>query len=133
MKTTLLKTLIYIFISIIGVNYLYIVPAFADTKLGEDACEILEKGSPAWEAAGCGESKDALPEIVVGILNAIIAVTGIVAVIFVLIGGINFMTSTGEPGKIKKAKDTILYALIGLIICVLSFIIVNFVIKNIIA
>ena len=42
------------------------------------------------------------------------------------------MTSTGDAGKVKKAKDTILYALIGLIICVLSFAIVNWTIKNVI-
>ena len=42
------------------------------------------------------------------------------------------MTSAGDPGKTKKAKDTILYAVIGLIICVLAFAIVNFVIGGII-
>jgi hypothetical protein len=35
------------------------------------------------------------------------------------------MTSSGDPGKVKAAKDTILYACIGLVVCVLSFAIVN--------
>ena len=42
------------------------------------------------------------------------------------------MTSAGDPGKVKKAKDTILYGVIGLVVCVLAFAIVNFVIANII-
>ena len=68
---------------------------------------------------------------IIGIINAIIAVLGIICVIVVLIGGITYMTSSGDPSKTKKGKDTILYGVIGLIICVLSFAIVNFVIGNI--
>ena len=66
-----------------------------------------------------------------GIINAVIGVLGLVAVIVIIIGGINYMTSSGDAGKVKKAKDTILYGVIGLIICVLAFAIVNFVIGNI--
>ena len=67
-----------------------------------------------------------------GILNGVIAALGIVAVIVIIIGGVSYMTSTGDAGKVKKAKDTILYGVIGLVICVLAFAIVNFVIINII-
>ena len=81
--------------------------------------------------ANCGGGNQ-LPSVIVNILNAIIAAAGLVAVIFVVVGGINYMTSSGDPGKVKKAKDTILYAIIGLIVCVLAFAIVNFVITNII-
>ena len=42
------------------------------------------------------------------------------------------MTSSGEAAKVEKAKKTILYGLIGLVICVLAFAIVNFVIDNVI-
>ena len=47
-------------------------------------------------------------------------------------GGVGYMTSSGDAGKVKKAKDTILYGVIGLVIVALSFAIVNFVISNII-
>ena len=65
-----------------------------------------------------------------GILNAIIGVLALVAVVVMIVGGISYMTSSGDAGKVKKAKDTILYGLIGLIVCVLAFAIVNFVISN---
>lgn len=85
------------------------------------------------DAAGCpGNSNSDLPTVIQNILNAIIAVAGIVSVVFIIIGGIQYTTSAGDPGKTKKAKDTILYALIGLIICALSFAIVNFTISRII-
>lgn len=67
------------------------------------------------------------------IINAIIGILGIVAVIVIILGGIQYMTSTGDAGKVKKAKDTILYGVIGLIICVLAAAIVNFVINVVLA
>ena len=69
---------------------------------------------------------------VINIINGVIAVLGLVCVVVMIIGGISYMTSSGDAGKVKKAKDTILYGLIGLVVCVLAFAIVNFVIKNII-
>lgn len=83
------------------------------------------------EAAGCsGVGGDQFTNVIQNILYTIIGVLGIVAVIYIIIGGINYMTSSGEPGKVKKARDTILYAVIGLIVCVLAFAIVNFVING---
>ena len=76
------------------------------------------------------DGQDNLETSIIGIINAIIAVLGIVAVVVIIIGGISYMTSSGDAGKVKKAKDTILYGVIGLVICVLAFAIVNFVIGN---
>lgn len=71
-----------------------------------------------------------LVDSITGIINGVIAVLGIVAVVVIIMGGISYMTSSGDAAKVKKAKDTILYGVIGLIIVVLAFAIVNFVIKN---
>ena len=84
------------------------------------------------EITPVGDGNSDLMSSITGILNGIIAALGIVAVIVIIIGGIGYMTSTGDPGKIKKAKDTILYGLIGLIVVALALVIVNFVIVNII-
>lgn len=77
-------------------------------------------------ANGCGGNSKQLPDAVTNILNAVIGGIGIVAVIFIVVGGVHYMTSAGDPGKIEKAKKTILYAVIGLIICALAFAITNF-------
>ena len=79
-----------------------------------------------------GDGSDDLVINVTNIINAIIGALGIVAVIVIIIGGVNYMTSSGDAGKVKKAKDTIMYGIIGLVICVLAFAIVNFVIINVI-
>ena len=77
-----------------------------------------------------GGQQDTLVDNITGIINAVIAVLGIVAVVVIIVGGIGYMTSSGDAGKVKKAKDTILYGVIGLVIVVLAFAIVNFVILN---
>lgn len=69
---------------------------------------------------------------VLNIINAVIGVLGIVAVVVIIIGGVQYMTSSGDAGKVKKAKDTILYGIIGLVVVILAFAIVNFVIANLI-
>ena len=75
-----------------------------------------------------GPGGDNLVGSITNILNYIIGVLGIIAVIVIIVGGVQYMTSSGDAGKVKKAKDTILYGVIGLVICVLAFAIVNFVI-----
>jgi len=61
----------------------------------------------------------------------IIVLVGIVAVVMIILGGIQYSTSQGDPGKVKKAKDTIMYGIIGLIVAILAFAIVTFVLNNV--
>ena len=90
-------------------------------------------GSPDIHTVGNqATGTNGLATTVTGIINGVIGVLGLVAVVVMIIGGINYMTSSGDAGKVKKAKDTILYGLIGLVVCVLAFAIVNFVVNNII-
>ena len=64
------------------------------------------------------------------IINVVIGVIGFVAVAFIIFGGIQYTTSAGDPGKVKKAKDTILYGIIGLVVAMLAYAIVNFVLSS---
>ena len=79
-------------------------------------------------SSGCDGRNDELPSTIENILNSVIFISSLVSVAYVVVGGIQFISSSGDPGKVEKAKKTILYACIGLIICALSFAIVNFVI-----
>ena len=65
--------------------------------------------------------------LVKNLVNWFIGVSGLVAVIFIVVGGVGYMTSRGDPGKLQKAKSTIMYSIIGLIIVALSMAIFNFV------
>ena len=66
-------------------------------------------------------------DVITNAINWVIAIAGVVSAIFVVYGGISYATSTGDPGKLKKAKDMITYALIGLAVVALSEIIVAFI------
>jgi hypothetical protein len=60
-------------------------------------------------------------------INTGIYAAGIIAVIVIIIGGINYTISRGDPSKVKKAKDTIMYGIIGLVIVALAWTITWFV------
>ena len=64
------------------------------------------------------------------IINMIIFAVGLVAVVMVILGGVQYSTSQGDPGKVKKAKDTIMYGIIGMVVAILAFAIVNFVLAG---
>lgn len=63
-----------------------------------------------------------------GILNTVYFMAGIVAVIVIIISGIFYVISQGDASKIKRAKDGILYSVVGLIIVMLAFVLTNFII-----
>ena len=75
-------------------------------------------------------SDDGLFKIARNIINVILTAAGIISVIVIIIGGISYTVSSGDQAKVKKAKDTILYAVIGLAVSIMSFAIVNFVLTR---
>lgn len=64
------------------------------------------------------------------VVNTILYVLGAIAVIMIVIGGIRYVTSGGDASGVTAAKNTILYAVIGLIVAILAFAIVNFVARS---
>ena len=63
------------------------------------------------------------------ITNALIYLVGAVAVIMIIVGGLLYVTSSGDPSRQKRARETITYAVVGVVVAIISFAIVNFVIK----
>ncbi len=60
-----------------------------------------------------------------------LGVIALISIIMLIYGGVRYIISGGDSKKVTDAKNTILYAIIGLIICFLSYAIINFVIKTI--
>lgn len=65
------------------------------------------------------------------IINVILGVLGVVAVAMIIMGGIQYTTSQGDPAKAQKAQKTIIFSVVGLVIALLAFAIVNFVLTNV--
>ncbi len=95
----------------------------------------IHAGSQVTNIAECNVPKDqqdkGLMEYVQTGLNVVISIVGLVAVVVIILGGITFVTSQGDAPKITKAKNTILYGIVGLVIAILSFAIVNFVLSSV--
>lgn len=66
-------------------------------------------------------------QMITNLIQWLAGMTGAVAAIFLVMGGWGYITSAGDPGKLEKAKKTILYALIGLVVFVLAEVITAFV------
>ncbi len=61
-------------------------------------------------------------------INYVFFALGLLAAIIIIYSGIQFMLAAGDPSKVKIAKNTIIWAVVGLIVAALAFVIVNFVI-----
>lgn len=64
------------------------------------------------------------------IVNVLIFIVGVISVIMLIIGAIRYTVSGGDPAGVKGAKDTILYALVGIVVAASAFALVNFVISS---
>ena len=83
-------------------------------------------------AGGCEGVSDpggSVSNLVQKVVSAIFGVVGVLAVLMMILGGIQLMTSAGDPGKVKKGKDTIIWGIIGLVITLFSYAIVSFVLS----
>lgn len=74
-----------------------------------------------------------IQEIVTKIVNIFSVIVGIVAVIMIIYGGFRYITSGGDSGNIGSAKNTIVYAVIGLVIVALAQFLVKFVLDTVIS
>lgn len=95
------------------------------TAQAEQACKGVASaggacgtGSDFWNAFGT-------------ISNTLIFVIGAVAVIMVIIGALRYVLSNGDAAGLKSAKDTIMYALVGVVVALISYALVQFVIGRI--
>jgi hypothetical protein len=78
-----------------------------------------------------GTAQGNLVDAVIFILNGLLIVAALAAVVFIIIGGIQFIFSQGNEDQAATAKNTILFAVIGLIVIGLAAALVNFVVQAI--
>lgn len=84
-------------------------------------------------SANCGApsgNNTTVNSIIATVINIISFIVGVVAVVMIMIGGFKYITSSGDSSNIQSAKNTILYAIVGLVIVATAQIIVRFVLNN---
>ncbi|KKP91563.1 MAG: hypothetical protein UR94_C0015G0013 [Parcubacteria group bacterium GW2011_GWA2_36_10] len=67
------------------------------------------------------------PELVRSVITGILGVVGAVSLVMMVIGGITWMTSAGNPDRVRRGRDTLLWAILGLVVIFLSYAIISFV------
>lgn len=94
-------------------------------RYGEDLSSYAECNLPN------PDNEKSLMQTVSQILNVVVGVVGVVAVAAIIVGAIYFVTSQGDAAKVTRARNTILYGVVGLIVALLAFAIVNFVLSSV--
>ena len=89
----------------------------ANQEVSEEACKNVNDCNPS----------SPLGSVFSNVTNVILFLVGAVAVIMLIIGGFRYVMSNGDAGAIKGAKDTILYAIIGIVVAFLAYAAVNFI------
>ncbi|MBX4188669.1 pilin [Candidatus Saccharibacteria bacterium] len=79
---------------------------------------------------GCTEQDSGLQGTVKTVINVLSVVVGIAAVVMIIIAGFRYITSGGKQESVTGAKNTILYAVVGLVIVALAQVIVRFVLTR---
>lgn len=129
-----IKTYLFGLILVFGLAGLLAVPLAPVNaqSIKGNLCEGAElsvgdsvKGCP--NGAAAASSLDTLIKNIVNVLSVIV---GIVAVIMIIIGGFKYITSAGDSANITSAKNTIVYAIVGLVIVALAQVIVRFVLSK---
>ena len=119
------------FIAATVASTLAVQPAFAAK------CPVgsMREGDSVSNLAECNVEKtkgdESLMSRVKVIINVALGVIGVVAVVMIIFGGFTYTTSRGDAEKVKKGKNTILDGIVGLIVALLAFAIVNFVLKEV--
>ena len=91
-----------------------------------DACDVAGFNDPLLCGTKNSDEEAELQGRVGNVLGTIYIWIGIIAVIFIIVGGISFMTSSGDQQKITRAKKTITYSVAGLVVTLAAFAITNF-------
>lgn len=127
-------------ISLVILSLALAVPALAvPATVGAQSPDISEglcAGADLNTEGNCSsgsqqEAEDKVNDIITTVINIFSLVVGVVSVIMIIIGGFKYITSGGDSGNVTGAKNTILYAIVGLVIVALAQIIVQFVLGKV--
>lgn len=72
-------------------------------------------------------SANSVPELINTVIKAILGIVGAVALLYLVLGGFTWLTSQGNPEKVKKGRETLVWAIFGLAMIFFSYVILNYV------
>ncbi|MBQ3429897.1 hypothetical protein IJG21_00540 [Candidatus Saccharibacteria bacterium] len=118
------KVKVLVFASVLAIaGVAAVLPGRAVYAGIQDGADVTKEGNELGQAGD-------LETTVKNVINIILYVIGIVAVVMMIFGGFQYITSAGDAAKVTKAKNTILYGVVGLVIAILAYAIVNYVLGS---
>lgn len=107
-------------------------PVVAALTPAEQSCQALKLQDTSIDCTKSSSITDSGPVngLIRTIINTLSIIVGTISVIMIIIGGFRYVISGGDSSATKSAKDTILYAVIGLVVVIFAQVIVRFVITN---
>lgn len=104
-------------------------------SVNEQLCKAADKNNDYDPVTGqCttpGKELTGSPDSYLNIFtNLLLYIAGAIAVIVIIIGGIRYITSTGDALRVKQAKDTILYGIVGLVVAIIAWALVNYIVDT---
>lgn len=122
----------FLVLMMIAAAALIFVPVYTNAADIDKSCiknGELQPGCQLDSKSGLGIPDQEIKTTVTNIITILGIIAGVTSVIFLILGGINYITSEGDPAKLKGAKSTITYAIAGLAISILAPAIVGFVLN----
>lgn len=130
MKAYLINSLkALLLVPVLALGVAAVVPS---TQVAADCSDAVSLSNGANCAQGDDQQADLFGSngVFKTITNVLLFVIGAISVIMLIIGGIRYTVSGGDSGAVTSAKNTILYAIVGIVVAILAFAVVNFVIGS---
>ncbi|HMS32426.1 MAG TPA: pilin [Candidatus Saccharibacteria bacterium] len=105
----------------------------AQSSIADKVCSgvLSTSGEEGADASSCQEDGDnSFNTIITRVINIFSVIIGAVSVIMIIIGGFRYIISGGDQNSVTAAKNTIMYAIIGLVVVLFSQVIVRFILTN---
>jgi len=109
---------------------LFSLGTFAAPAFATSASQLQGGVDAAANQSGSSEAVSTVNNTITSVINIFSVFVGIIAVIMIIVGGYRYITSGGDSTKVTSAKNTLLYAIIGLVIVALAQVIAQFVLNK---
>ena len=130
-----IKNYIVIMLASLSLGVPVMVPAIANAAPCNSIGTAINQGinSATGSNSGCGTGANltsGVGSIAKTVVNLFSVVVGVISVIMIIYAGFRYVTSGGESGNVSGAKNTLIYAIVGLVIVAISQLIVHYVLNS---
>lgn len=109
-----------VFALMVGIGLFVPVTANAASVLDEQCKGVTD-------SSVCDNKNQSPTSFIRKIINILLFISGAISVVMIIAGGLLYVISAGDAGKVTKAKHTVMYAVVGLVVSILAYAIVTFV------